>query len=432
MRNSARQTRRVQRNKFITAITVALLLSGWSATAAIPKTSAQKAIEAMGSNPVLRGSVWGVLAVTASGDTLVNVNGDMRMVPASNMKLITTGAALCRLGEDFRFVTKLGVRGEVRDSLLLGDLYLVGGGDPSLCDHYRRTGDSLATFSKWKKMLADAGIGGIRGKVVADARYFNGDDLLGDWCIEDVTPGCSSGAQGLNIGDNVGVQPPAAALHCAQEFTSWLRDGGFAVSGEPSDVPECPSDSLVTIGSIRSVRLSELVYVANHESENIYAEAMLRQMGKEMYGTAAYDTACLALAQVIRRIAPGLNPGEVRLADGSGLSRKNYVSPAFIVGFLRAMAGRREFKTYLRSLPRPGEGTLRARLGGPRSSLKDRVYMKSGSMTGVRCFSGYILPSDGDSGKMIAFSILTNNVVARGPAPAALVDEMIMRLAAEN
>ena len=58
--------------------------------------------------------------------------------------------------------------------------------------------------------------------------------------------------------------------------------------------------------------------------------------------------------------------------------------------------------------------------------------MKSGSMTGVRCFSGYILPSDGDSGKMIAFSLMTNNALPGNLALPLLLDDMIGRLAAEN
>ena len=58
--------------------------------------------------------------------------------------------------------------------------------------------------------------------------------------------------------------------------------------------------------------------------------------------------------------------------------------------------------------------------------------MKSGSMNGVRCFSGYILPSDGDTRKTIAFSLMVNNFVGRQTELAPILDNIILELANEN
>ena len=90
--------------------------------------------------------------MTSDGDTLLNINGGVRMLPASNMKLVTTGAALRTLGPGYRFGTRLACKGEIVDSTLVGNLFIVGGGDPSLCDRYKLTGDSLATFAAWKNI----------------------------------------------------------------------------------------------------------------------------------------------------------------------------------------------------------------------------------------------------------------------------------------
>ena len=124
----------------------------------------------------------------------------------------------------------------------------------------------------------------------------------------------------------------------------------------------------------------------------------------------------------------------MRFADGSGLSRKNYVSPEFFVRLLTAMSRTSCYKDYLNSLPRPGrkDGTLTTRLPKAPQEVKNRIYMKSGSMNGVRCFSGYILPSDGDTRKTIAFSLMVNNFVGRQTELAPILDNIILELANEN
>ena len=91
-----------------TLISVALLLMAWSATAGIPRTEAQKAIDEICAKEPLRSALVGVLAVRADGDTVVAVNHRQKLVPASNVKLLTTGMALQLLGANFRFETRLG------------------------------------------------------------------------------------------------------------------------------------------------------------------------------------------------------------------------------------------------------------------------------------------------------------------------------------
>ena len=87
-----------------------------------PKTKAQAYVNRVARQEPLKGSVWGVLAMNSKGDTLARWNPGIRMVPASNMKLITTGAALHALGGDFQFETSIGYSGEIQDGTLKGDL----------------------------------------------------------------------------------------------------------------------------------------------------------------------------------------------------------------------------------------------------------------------------------------------------------------------
>ena len=103
-------------------ISVALLLAARSATAGIPQTLSQKTVDAVVSRPPLASASVGVFAMRMDGDTLACHNQRVKLVPASNMKLITTGLALASLGEDFRFETRLGYDGTIEDGILKGDL----------------------------------------------------------------------------------------------------------------------------------------------------------------------------------------------------------------------------------------------------------------------------------------------------------------------
>ena len=118
--------------------------------------------------------------------------------------------------------------------------------------------------------------------------------------------------------------------------------------------------------------------------------------------------------------------------DGSGLARKNYITPDFTVRFLTAMSKTASYKDYLASLPQAGVGTLASRLRSAPEAVRARVRMKSGSMNGVRCFSGYILASDGKPENTIVFSIMTNNTVVASSRINFIMDRIITLLAEEN
>ncbi|MBP5425132.1 MAG: D-alanyl-D-alanine carboxypeptidase, partial [Prevotella sp.] len=108
-------------------VPLALLLS---TAAAAQNTATQKLLSEYTGKEPLRSAVVGVLAVRGA-DTLAQMNRSVKMVPASNMKLLTTGLALLNLGADWQFRTTLSYSGTINDGVLEGDLYSVGGGDPT-------------------------------------------------------------------------------------------------------------------------------------------------------------------------------------------------------------------------------------------------------------------------------------------------------------
>lgn len=465
----------------------------------------------------LRSGIVGAFAIRMDGDTLLSLNKDIRLVPASNMKLITTGVALKKLGPAFRFETSLAHTGTVERGVLKGDLYIIGGGDPttgSRTDCAERT-DSL--FGRWRRILLDAGIVRVEGNIVADQRYFNGLSENLSVCFEDLGYDYGAAPSGLNFFENIqtfriapGPTPgsplnvlpsfpdtpwmkysvcartgrpgteddvvcvnsrfgpfaefwgsyPAGAYRktafCSNRFGAYtlayhlhryLTNHGISISGTWADInpsglvrtdllsdfghPAAAPSSLTVIGVSESPLLSDIATDTNVHSDNFYAETLFKMVGKRMYGNALADSCSIAVGEVLRSM--GLNPDEVQIQDGSGLSRKNYVSASFFVRFLRAMAGGPVFEEYLASLPVPGyDGTLRYLMKDTPQTVKDRIHMKSGSMNGVRCYSGYILSDDGNPGKTVVFSILTNNVTAPSRTVVRLTDSIILSLDAEN
>jgi D-alanyl-D-alanine carboxypeptidase/D-alanyl-D-alanine-endopeptidase (penicillin-binding protein 4) len=502
-----------------TLISVALLLMAWSATAGIPRTEAQKAIDEICAKEPLRSALVGVLAVRADGDTVVAVNHRQKLVPASNVKLLTTGMALQLLGANFRFETRLGYTGTIEDGTLHGDVYILGGGDPTTGSRSESTEAIGATFGTWAQLLFDAGIRRIEGRILGDPRYFTDHtpQNLG-WTFDDLGTYYGAGPSGLNFFENAQnfyitpgasgsavnyrVQYPETpwmhyenhtvtgaarssntlyyvsstlapvgeiagsfpadrrgytlecsntfgAFTCAYFFHNFLRTQGVEVSGGWGDIthlgeirtslelgaactPAPAVDSIRIAGSAWSAPLADIVADTNRESDNFYAEALLKTIAMHLGKTARQDDLDDASDAGLRKL--GLRPdGACRQFDGSGLSRKNYVSPDFFVRFLRKMMALPVWNAFFDSLPVPGEkGTLENRFDKAPQEFKDRIHMKSGSMNGVRCFSGYILASDGDPKKTIVFSLLTNNCTASSYQATPILDSMIEAIAAEN
>ena len=408
----------------------------------------------------LEHSVWGILAVTFDGDTLACLNPGKCMVPASNMKLVTTAGAYLKLGRNYRFTTTLATDGTVQDSILCGNLYIRGGGDPLIGNLFDYLPEEDIPFGKWRKVLEANGIRRIEGDIVGDGSYFSGELSHTDWSTEDVRSKDGVVPSGLTWRGKMGDSIPDGPLAAATHFRRWLIANGIVVTGgagstvysatatrgpaqktsvngspaPPEDTTSGLPDSLVILGTAQSATLNHIALIANHQSDNFCAETLLKAMGKAADGSDDYDTALEALHRALSPLGLAGPSRKMRFADGSGLSRKNYLSPEFLVGVLRAMARTSFYTDYLNSLPRPGrkDGTLQTRLPKAPAAVKNRIYMKSGSMNGVRCFSGYILPSDGNSRKTIAFCVMVNNYVGRQSQLAPVLDDLILKLANEN
>ena len=464
----------------------------------------QARVEALTDDPAFSQSVIGICARTADGKTLVDINADIMMLPASNMKLISTGAALHALGPDWQFETGLGYDGTIEDGVLKGDLYIVGGGDPTLASKDSIAVDIDHTFAQWEAIIRAAGISRIEGRIIGDGRSFEGMAEEPTWLLNDAGTYYGAGATGLMFyenmqsfsvsagareGDPVNIAPyypeapwmefrydcstgrkgtgdllymyasdlaPVAEIRgtfavdraakrldcankfpeytCAHYFYKYLTRKGITCSEGPSDTRMSvahAASSLTLLGSTFSPSLDRIVFETNHASNNLYAETLLRTLGKELRQSACYDSAYVALNAVLKELAVDTSRG-ARIQDGSGLSRQNYVSADFFCRFLDAMMDSPAYDTFLASLPSPGgNGTLNYNMQGQPAGVRNRIKAKSGSMNGVRCYSGYILPSS-PSGQVIVFSIMTNNCTSPTWKVRPLLDKVMLALAGAN
>ena len=226
------------------------------------------------------------------------------------------------------------------------------------------------------------------------------------------------------------------ALTCAYYFwknlcdTGWTVDGGYAdvdrdgyVRG-PDFVPADKAVKPTVLGQTLSAPLKEIARITNVRSDNFYAEALLRAMGEEATRVALYDSCLVAQREVLEEL--GVSAAEIQIADGSGLSRMNYLSPEWMVSYLQAMQKSPAFGSFLASLPTPGEGTLGTLL--PNLEGRERIHVKSGSMDGVLCYSGYILGADGRP--QVILSVMTNNATGK-PAEVRAVLARLLKLLME-
>lgn len=486
----------------------------------------QQTAEMLAADPAFSHAHVGVKAVRGDGEVMASWNEEKMLGPASNMKLISTGAALFSLGPQFRFSTDLAYDGHISDGVLHGNLYIVGGGDPVLGSKDTVAVALSSVFEEWTQSLKRAGIGRIEGRVIGDGRWLEGMGEEASWQWGDLGTYYGAGVTGLmfyenmmsfsvsagaTVGDPVKIEPyypscswmdfrysgvtgekgtgdqlymyasefePVAEIRgtfgvdrsakrldcsnkfpeytCAVYFKNYLESKGIACRGGAGDfkirkewldgasgrVPAygigADGDSLKVIGSFYSPSLARIAFKTNHESNNLLAETLFRTLGRENLGSSCRDSSYVALEAVLKKMHVGVSG--LSMQDGSGLSRQNLVSPDFMCRFLGSMMDTPCFEEYLWSLPTPGgNGTLVYNMKGVPQEVRGRFRVKSGSMNGVRCYSGYILPADLTfsegigipqevKDRIIVFSVMTNNCVSPSWKVRHMLDRFMVEL----
>lgn len=429
---------------------------------------------------------WGILVQTLGHEeTLYAEDADQYFIPASNAKLLTTAAALTALGADFRIRTS--VYQSTDPATGLNRLILVGRGDPSLSDTQLRnlatqirhqgitqidqlvandqyfTGDAVNPNWEWEDIQAGYGAPvnslNLNGNAIALSLF---PQALGEplrvvwadsaeaqqWRIDNRSRTVSAGepefvsvgrdlsqpvlyVQGqLQVGSNsedAAIAIPDPTSYALRRFRQILTDAGISVRYLLTTSIPLPNDA-TEVAFVLSPPLSELLVVANQDSDNLYAETLLRIVGVNHQpspdqANSSLDAGIEAIATTLANL--GVDPESYALADGSGLSRHNLISPAALVQTLQAMARSPQAALYRNSLAVAGvSGTLQYRFRN--TAVAEHLYGKTGALSGVAALSGYLDPPNYPP---VVFSILVNqfNQPVRTIRPT--MDEIVLHLA---
>ncbi len=170
------------------------------------KSKLNDEIDKLKKDVAMKHATWSICVMPAKKDTVIaEYNSALSLVPASTMKIVTTGAALSILGSNFKFETKLQYDGilDTVSGVLKGNLFITGGGDPTLESEYFKDGkDSITLVEKWATILKEKGIKKIEGAVIADASIFDDNMIPSQSIWGDIGNYFGAGACGLTYMDN--------------------------------------------------------------------------------------------------------------------------------------------------------------------------------------------------------------------------------------
>lgn len=138
---------------------------------------------------------------TRAGLRVASHRADHALPPASCLKLATAFGALDLLGPDFQFRTELHVTGTLSEGELVGDVIVVGRGDPAINGRLH-DGDTLAALRPWVRLLSELGIQRVHGRLLADDGYFSGPIRHPDWPSEQLARWYCAPSGALNLNDN--------------------------------------------------------------------------------------------------------------------------------------------------------------------------------------------------------------------------------------
>ncbi len=434
------------------------------------------AIDAAINRPQFRRARWGILIEPLSptmNRPLYNREGDRYFIPASNAKLLTTAAALRQLGSEFRIRTSI-------YQTSAGSLRVVGRGDPSLTDVQLRDlaqqlkrqgvrnvqrlvvddgyfqGDTLNLTWDWEDVQSDYGAAvnslilnqnavelTLSPQQVGQPLRVSWADAIAakQWRLENksltakaATPDSLAitavlGQPLLQIKGQLGVdaEPEVIGLPVLNPGEYFLQHFRNVLVAEGISVERATLESnrgvagAQELAKIESPPLAILLVETNQESNNLYAEVLLRSLGTG----ASSDSTELGLKKLKETLtALGVDPQSYSLADGSGLSRQNLVSPEALVQTLKRMAQTPQATVYRASLPTAGaNGTLGRRFLN--TAAQGNLQAKTGTLTGVSALSGYL---DVPGYQPLVFSIMVNQSDQSPTTQRQAIDEIVLLL----
>jgi len=241
------------------------------------------------------------------------------------------------------------------------------------------------------------------------------------------TNGWLAGSVPVNMDDFVlkaSIADPPRLI--AKMINEKLETAGIIVSGEPTTTrleQEIVAGKFVPVIETISPPLIKIIEVLNHESVNLYAEHLIKELGKKYKNTGSTAAGVEVIKDFLNNA--GIKTDGMFIEDGSGLSPVNSINSKELVNLLYYMKiNGRYFSEYFSSLPDAGkEGTLKNYFRDP--VFESRLKAKSGSMTRVKSYAGYFTTQ---SGKQMIFSIIVNNFSGPSNNIISHIEELIKEI----
>jgi D-alanyl-D-alanine carboxypeptidase/D-alanyl-D-alanine-endopeptidase (penicillin-binding protein 4) len=326
------------------------------------------------------------------------------MAPASTEKLFTTLAALRLLTPNGRFTTAVRTPSAVVGGRLLGNLFLVGGGDPYL---------SQTQLDHLAAAVAATGIRSVTGRLyVDDYRYDQvhaGPGWKSAWVPQESGPLSALAVDGNSWRTDAAYLADPSAGNVAR-FQQLLAAHGVSVAARIGRA-HVPSGSRV-VASATSGPVSAIVTHIDKESSNFGAEMLLKEIGHLKRGSGSTAGGAAGLHDVLLPL--GVQLGTV--ADGSGLSDRDRQSAAEELSVLAAAERSGLYPTLMRALPIAcKDGTLKKRMCG--TAAAGKVSAKTGSLDYTRTLTGWTSTADGH---LVQFAFLLGGASSTTKANAAI------------
>jgi len=427
-------------------------------------------------HPQQERATWGILVQKLnSRETLYQLNSEKYFIPASSIKLLTTAAALMKFGADYEMSTPVYVTGNAPS---IDSLTIVGQGDPTITSEKLEElaqelvlrgirqinrlvvkDDSLPSEminGTWEVsdlsymyappvnnlILNENNVTiSLRGERVNQPATIKwSDEVAGSqWTVENkvITTSNSddnevrlvpnwrestieiTGKLGLNQNSrNWWLSIPSPQQYFLDSLREILEDKNIAVLST-----EISSDSVLETMSndevftqIKSLPLQEIVNSTNKNSNNLFAEVLLKQLGDDT------NDEFTNIKDLLNPL--GVNSQSYHLKDGSGMSRQNLVAPAAVVATLQGMANSPYGDVFRDSMTVGGvDGTLRNRFKD--TPVEGNFYGKTGTLTGEVSLSGYL---DLDDYPDLALSIMINKSAQNSLVSREAIDQVVLVL----
>ena len=387
-----------------------------------------------------------------TGTVLLSLNESMPFNPASTMKLVTSNAALDILGPTFSWKTQAFIDGIQSGDVLHGDLIIKGSGDPKLVlenfwmflrrirargireirgnllldrsvfeetayDAALFDGDPLKPYTvgpdalllNYKSLsfrfVPDSARGGVHVAVEPPLAAYPlyapqlSDGDCGDWRVK-LNPAIDSNSARFNgiypvsCGERVWHVHPYLMSHTQYfdlAFRRFWADLGGTLKGETRNGLQPPTARLVAEWD--SAALSEIVRDINKFSNNVMARQLLLTLSYQVTQLPANTKRGASVVQAWLS-AKGIDAPELRIENGSGLSRTERIAPLTLGRLLAATFRSPAMPEFIASLPLAGfDGTMRQRLNG--QPVAGKAHVKTGLLNEVRAIAGYVLAASG-------------------------------------